>query len=131
MSDLNLVLCIEDDPNIQAMVKFSLEATREFAVLTCGNGQAAFNLVSSCSFDLILLDLKMPGLDGLIIYKILRSMEQTAQIPIIFLTANIPSYEVEKYQQIGALGVIFKPFDPLTLPQNVADIWQKAYPQRC
>ncbi|MEI6045029.1 MAG: response regulator [Chloroflexota bacterium] len=129
MSELGLVLCIEDDPEIQALVKFSLEATRAFAVLICNNTHAAFNLAATCSFDLILLEARMPGIDGLLVYKILRSMQQTARTPVIFLSNRVQTSEVERYKQMGILEVIFKPFDPLALPQVIKNILDKASPQ--
>ena len=69
--------------------------------------------------DLILLDVQMPGLDGPTTFGRLRAQAATAGLPIIFMTAKIQKQEVARYLELGALGVIGKPFDPLTLPEEI------------
>ncbi|MDH3514325.1 MAG: response regulator, partial [Gammaproteobacteria bacterium] len=65
----------------------------------------------------------MPGMDGQRTLTALRALPQTAQTPIIFMTAKVQKSEINHYKTMGAIGVIPKPFDPMTLAQTVREIW--------
>ena len=78
--------------------------------------------VLDCSPDVILLDVMMPGMDGITALKKLRETYKDALPPVIFMTAKAQRHEVQSYYQLGVAGVIIKPFDPLTLPSEIQDI---------
>ena len=73
--------------------------------------------------DLLLLDVMMPGLDGLGTLKALREIPATARTPVIFMTAKVQATEVDAYINLGALEVIPKPFDPMELSAQIRKIW--------
>ncbi|HZI11668.1 MAG TPA: response regulator, partial [Myxococcus sp.] len=83
------------------------------------SGAEALEKAAAEKPDLILLDVMMPVMDGPTTFAKLRAQEATAHTPIIFMTAKIQKQEVARYLELGALGVIGKPFDPMTLPQEI------------
>ena len=125
-TSLKRILIVEDDPDIQAIIRFSLESVGHFTVKVCSNGREALSLASSFAPDLILLDVMMPHWDGTILLKVLRKQPQTSHIPVIFLTDRVQPHQIVQYKELGALDVIAKPFDPMTLPQKINNIWSKA-----
>ena len=72
---------------------------------------------------MILLDVMMPGMDGLEVFTELKSNPETSEIPVIFVTGADDIDEVEHYVSLGAIGVISKPFTPAQLPTQLADFW--------
>ena len=124
---LEKIMYAEDEPDIQAVAKVALEMLGGFKVRLCGNGQEALAAVREFAPDLILLDVMMPGMDGPSTLERLRADPATAGIPVIFLTAKVQPAEVVHYQSLGALNVIAKPFDPMTLAAQVRQIWSAAH----
>ncbi|MDH5204335.1 MAG: response regulator [Hylemonella sp.] len=120
---LERILYVEDEPDIQAVAKLALEMLGGYAVTMCGNGEEALAQVEQFEPQLILLDVMMPGMDGPTTLKRLRENPDTARIPVIFLTAKVQPQEVAQYQALGALDVLAKPFDPMTLSVQVQQIW--------
>lgn len=124
---LEKIMYVEDEPDIQAVAKLALEMLGGFKVRLCANGQEALMAVREFMPDLILLDVMMPGMDGPTTLERLRADPATAGIPVIFLTAKVQPAEVVHYQSLGALTVIVKPFDPMTLAAQVRQIWSAAH----
>jgi len=75
--------------------------------------------------DLILLDVMMPGMDGIATFNALKSMPEFTATPVVFMTAKVQVNEVQSYKDLGALEVISKPFNPMELPDLLREIWQK------
>lgn len=121
--ELNKILYVEDDPDIQRIAQIALEKVGGFEVRICSSGQQALNEVAGFSPDLVILDIMLPEMDGLSILAALRRNEATAQIPVVFMTARVQADEVEEYRRRGAIDVIFKPFDPMTLSGKLQDLW--------
>ena len=118
--DVNIekVLMIEDDPNIRLIAEIALEGVGNWTVLLADCGEAGIEIALKEKPDLILLDVMMPGMDGpTTLARLKESMNPPP--PVIFLTAKVQSTEVEHYLSLGAAGVIRKPFDPLTLPDEI------------
>lgn len=124
---LEKILYVEDEPDIQAVARVALELLGGFQVGICANGQEALATVPVFGPDLILLDVMMPGMDGPTTLARLRADPASAAIPVIFLTAKVQPEEVLHYQGLGALDVIAKPFDPMTLAAQVRRIWSAAH----
>lgn len=124
---LSHILLVDDDQDIQAIAKVALEIQGGFKVKTCSNGQMAIATIPSFYPDLILLDVGMPHMGGLTTYRLLREMSETVNIPVIFVTGRVQPHELEHYNEVGALGVIAKPFDPATLTEKIRQIWDRAY----
>jgi two-component system OmpR family response regulator len=127
MKELRRILMVEDEPDIQAVARIALETVGGFTVDMCNSGQEALDRVLELAPDLILMDVMMPGMDGPSTLKHLRAVPATASYPIIFMTAKVQSHEVARYKDIGGLGVIAKPFDPMTLAQSVRSIWERGH----
>jgi CheY-like chemotaxis protein len=127
MKELQRILMVEDEPDIQAVAKVALEAVGGFTVEMCSSGHEALEKVLPCNPDLILMDVMMPGMDGPSTLKRLRANPATAGFPVIFMTAKVQSHEVSRYKDIGGLGVIAKPFDPMTLAASVRSLWEQEH----
>lgn len=125
---LKRVLFVEDDPDIQTVARMALEVVGGFTVLGCGSGEEALERVEAFAPDLILLDVIMPGMDGLETLRALRLLPGIggiAAVPVVFMTAKVQAQEVLEYRAAGAVDVIAKPFDPMTLPATVRSIWNR------
>lgn len=120
---LQRILYVEDEPDIQAVARIALEAVGGFQLLVCSSGQEALAAASAFAPDLILLDVMMPNMDGPSTLVALRALPEFKTTPIVFMTAKVQTSEVARYRQIGALDVIAKPFDPMTLSDTVNNIW--------
>ncbi len=122
---LKKILLIEDDPDIREIACLALESTQNFSVDVCSSGLEALERAASLSPQLVLLDVMMPGMDGPTTLKKLRLQPNFADVPVIFLTAKVRPHEIENYRQLGALEVITKPFDPLTLADALLEVWNR------
>ncbi|MFC3115646.1 response regulator [Cellvibrio fontiphilus] len=122
---LSRILYVEDDPDIQAIAMMVLESIHGFTMEACSSGAEALAKAMPFKPDLILLDVMMPGMDGPETLKSLRKFPELVDVPVIFMTAKVQPQEVQGYLNLGALGVIAKPFDPMTLAQQLASIWEK------
>jgi two-component system OmpR family response regulator len=124
---LRRVLLVEDDPDIQAVAKLALEAIGGYEVRLCGSGSQAVEEAAGFAPDLILLDVMMPDMDGPATLRALRNIPQISQTPVVFMTAKVQPYEVASIKEMGAIDVISKPFDPMTLSTIVGRIWSQHY----
>ncbi len=124
------VLYVEDESSIQTVGLFSLKEVGGLTVEPANSGIEALEKVQTFGPDVILLDVMMPGIDGIATFKALRAEKETTRVPIIFMTAKVQPNEVEDYLKLGAIGVIAKPFDPLTLADQIRRIWE-AKPAGC
>jgi CheY-like chemotaxis protein len=88
------------------------------------NKPDAISSAASFAPDLILLDDRMPGMDGPATLKELRRIPQLANVRAFFITANASPQEVEHFLNLGAADVIPKPFDPMTLAQTIQKKWE-------
>lgn len=113
------VLLVDDDPNIRKLAKMSLERVGRWTVTVATCGEEALSMVTADKPDLILLDVMMPGLDGRSTLSQLKSMPDIRHVPVILMTAKVQNEEMNVYLQLGAAGVIIKPFDPMSLPNEI------------
>ena len=113
------VLLVDDEDDIRTVGNLSLSRVGGWQTVLASSGAEAVKKAAAERPDLILLDVMMPGMDGPTTFTQLRAQEATATTPIIFLTAKIQKQEVARYLELGALGVIGKPFDPMTLPSEI------------
>jgi len=121
MSDVLNVLYVEDEEDIREVTEFALE-DEGFNLVVCASGLEALEKAPALKPDLILLDMMMPGIDGMTTAMKLREMAHLENTPVIFMTAKVQKAEKEKYREIGAVGVISKPFDAMKLADTIRDI---------
>jgi CheY-like chemotaxis protein len=124
---LRKVLVVEDNHDIRTIVKAALEMVGGLEVRACESGTEALDAIAEFDPQLMLLDVMMPDLDGPGVLDRLRERPETAALPIVFLTAKAAPSEVERLRALGALDVLTKPFDPLTLHEQVKAIWDAAF----
>ena len=127
MRPLERILVVEDDPDIQTVIELCLRRFGGYTVHVCGSPREAVGAAESFGPDLILLDVMMPGMDGLETLETLRQREATARIPVIFMTAKVRPHEIARYTELGALGVVAKPFEPDGLAATVRSLWERAH----
>lgn len=123
---LNL-MHVDDEPDIREVTAFALELDSDIVVASYASGaEALAELEGGVRPDVVLLDVMMPFLDGPGVLARLRGLEGLEQAPVIFMTARVQSDEVERLKRLGAIGVIVKPFDPMTLARQVRDLLAEA-----
>lgn len=127
MSGLQRVLYVEDEPDIQAVARLALEMVGGLTVKICSSGDEALREAPSFAPELILLDVMMPGMDGPGTLQALRLIPAMAGVPVVFMTAKVQPQEIAHYTGLGALGVIAKPFDPMTLAEQVRALWTASH----
>jgi two-component system OmpR family response regulator len=116
---------VEDEPDIRSITEFALKELGGYELDVCASGPEAIDRTPDFNPDLIILDVMMPGMDGIETYKRLRAIPKLAETPIVFMTAKAMKHETDRYRALGAADVIPKPFDPITLPDRVREIWQQ------
>lgn len=121
--DLANILVVEDEEDIRKIVQISLENVGGFKVKLSASAHEALDVLTGFTPDLILLDVMMPIMDGVSLLTKIRKVEQLNDIPVIFMTAKVQSHEIEAYKNLGVLGIITKPFDPVSLPEQIKDFW--------
>ena len=122
---LDKILYVEDDPDIQAIAQLALEDLGGFSVLCCSSGAEALQQAEGFAPQLMILDVMMPDMDGPATLAALRKIKILHKTPAIFMTAKVQKQEVEEYKALGALDVIAKPFDPMTLTDQITAIWTR------
>ena len=127
MTQLQRILYVEDEPDIQAVARMALEHIGGFTVEVCSSGREALEKIPQFQPDLILLDVMMPGMDGPTTLQALRATPEGQAIPVAFMTAKVQPQEIAQYKQLGAIEVIPKPFDPMTLSDKVRTIWEQRH----
>ncbi len=116
------ILLIEDDPDIQRMVQLSLKFQGGHEVMVASGGQEGIAKAEQERPDLILLDVMMPEMDGYETCRRLKANPATASIPIVFLSARAQQSEIQKGRDLGAIGYLVKPFDPMTLSSQLEEM---------
>ena len=118
------ILIVDDEEDICELVRYNL--LRDGFKVTCSNsGENALKKAVSINFDLILLDLMLPGIDGLEVAKILKKDTRTEQISIIMLTAKGEEADIVTGLEIGADDYITKPFSPRVLVARVRSVLRR------
>ena len=116
------LLIIDDEDDIREVAVATLELTEEWDVLTANSGSRGVEVAQASKPDAILLDVMMPDMDGPATLAELQRNPATCEIPVIFLTAKVQTADRRRFAELGIRGVIAKPFDPLTLGEQVREI---------
>jgi DNA-binding response OmpR family regulator len=118
------VLVVDDERSIRLLCRVNLSASG-IDVLEAESGRAAMELARREQPDLVLLDVMMPDVDGWTVARELADDERTREIPIVFLTARAESADKRMGQQLGGVGYVVKPFDPVTIGDFVEDVIER------
>lgn len=124
---LQRILLVDDDPFILTIAKMALENVGGFTVQVCASAQEAIAHAPVFAPDLIMLDVMMPGVDGFDTLNRLRAIPETANTLVIFLTALANPREESRLKEMPEIDAISKPFDPMTLSENILRIWKKKH----
>ena len=122
---LQKILYVEDDADIRSIVGMSLEMVGDYDVKACASCSEAVQVVDDFEPDLLLLDVIMPDMDGPATLRALRKRPSAADAPAVFITAKVQAGDIEQYRRLGVFDVIIKPFDPMTLPDRIGQIWRQ------
>jgi CheY-like chemotaxis protein len=112
-------LIVDDDADIREVARLSLELVGGWDVSVAECGSEAIERAGALAPDVILLDVMMPGIDGVDTLRALAHDPGTCHIPVIFLTAKAQVGERRRLEEAGACGLIAKPFDPMSLANEV------------
>ncbi len=116
------ILIVDDEDDIREVAGMSLEAVGGFEILTASSGAEGLERARAERPDAILLDVMMPGMDGPTTFAALRKDASTCEIPVILLTAKVQASDRQRFDALGVAAVMTKPFDPMELPGQVADV---------
>lgn len=119
MSGRGRLLIVDDEDDIRLIARMSLERIGGWDVLEASSAEDAVEAARSGPLDVVLLDVMMPGVDGPTALELLRPVIGS-ETPVIFLTAKTQTADRERLAGLGTAGVIAKPFDPMTLPDEVS-----------
>jgi DNA-binding response OmpR family regulator len=116
------ILIVDDEPNVRLVFRTALAAPG-YSVATADDGQTGLAMAGETRFDLILLDLQMPGLNGMEVLERLR--ESGSDVPVVIVTAHGKIPDVVRAMRLGAIDFVAKPLTPDTLRRTVADVLQR------
>ncbi|WP_150911557.1 response regulator [Marinobacter halotolerans] len=123
---LKRVMLVEDEEDIRAVAEVALETVGGFTLKACASGTEALESIEEFAPQLVILDVMMPGMDGPETLRAIRKIPDHKSTPAVFMTAKVQSEEIASYLAEGALSVIPKPFDPMTLADRVQEIWRSS-----
>ena len=123
MSSLQ-VLYVDDEPDIREIAGLALQLDPGMSVRLAASGAEALGMIDADGWrpDVILLDVMMPEMDGPSVLKALRERPNVAAIPVVFITARTQSQDRQRLLQLGAVAVIGKPFDPMSLAKELRSV---------
>ena len=116
------ILLVDDEDDIREVAALSLETVGGWRVSSASDGGSGVAMARAEAPDAILLDVMMPGLDGPATFALLQDDPLTRDIPVILLTAKAQSADRRRFDQLGVAGTLTKPFDPMTLSDQIAAI---------
>ncbi len=120
------LLHVEDDDDIRMIARMVLVDLGGHDLLQCASGAEAVEKAAAFGPEMLILDYMMPGMNGLATLQALRGLPGLADAPAVFMTAKQLDIPQPDLAALGVVGVISKPFDPVTLPQQVARYWGAA-----
>lgn len=116
------ILVIDNEQYIQEVTQICLQTTAGWQVITASSGQEGIAIAAEKQPDAILLDVMMPDMDGTTTFQKLQENSATRRIPVVLLTAKVQASDRRRYDEMGVKGAIAKPFNPLQLAGEVANL---------
>lgn len=114
------ILIIDDEDDIREVAALSLESIAGWQVSTANSGMNGILSAKANPPDAILMDVMMPAMDGPSTFKEMQTIPAVAHIPVILLTAKVQGVDQRRFAGLGVAAVLFKPFDPLTLAEQIS-----------
>jgi len=115
------ILIIDDEDDIREVAALSLESVAGWQVTTASSGAEGMRLAAAEVPDAILMDVMMPAMDGPTTFREMQKLPELAKIPVILLTAKVQGVDQRRFAGLGVTAVLFKPFDPLTLAEQMSE----------
>lgn len=122
--ELQTVMIVEDNDDIRDVLRMSLEAIGGLQVNACASGGEALERLQDDLPDLVLLDWMMPTIDGSEVMARMRADPRTSGLPVVVLTGKALPAEMDAMREMGAVDVIAKPFDALTLAERLSGVFR-------
>jgi CheY-like chemotaxis protein len=121
---LSRICYVEDDEDIQKIVRMSLERIGKMTVEVVGDPMQAIETIKAFKPELVMLDWMMPGMDGPTLFRKMKELPEVRELPVVFITAKASQRELDELRALGAVGTISKPFSPRDLPEQLRAIWK-------
>jgi CheY-like chemotaxis protein len=122
---LSRIVYVEDDEDIQRIVRMSLERVGKMTVEVVGDPTLALDAIRTFKPDLVMLDWMMPKMDGPAVFREMQQRDEMKALPVVFITAKASQRDLDELMAMGAVGTISKPFSPKDLPEQLREIWRK------
>jgi CheY-like chemotaxis protein len=122
---LTRICYVEDDEDIQRIVRMSLERVGKMTVEVVGDPTLAIEAITAFKPDMVMLDWMMPEMDGPTLFRQMKLRPETSSLPVVFITAKAAQSDLNELLALGAVGAISKPFSPKDLPDQLRAIWAK------
>jgi CheY-like chemotaxis protein len=121
------ILIIDDEDDIREVAALSLEATAGWEILTANSGAKGIEVAVAQQPDAILMDVMMPEVDGPTTFRNMQQNPAISNIPVLLLTAKVQGVDQRRFAGLGVAAILFKPFDPLTLADQISEVlgWSK------
>ena len=119
---MRLILIIDDEDDIREVAALALETTAGWETITASSGPDGISAAADPNRrpSAILMDVMMPGMDGPTAFRELQQNPAISDIPVLLLTAKVQGVDQRRFAGLGVAGVLFKPFDPLTLAAQIS-----------
>lgn len=116
------ILVVDDEPDIRTLLRITLERAEGMEVVVVASGAEALTTLGTDAFDLVLLDVMMPAMDGFETLERIRALPRGEEVTVVFLTARTQERDMERYRAAGVADALTKPFDPKALVARVRDL---------
>jgi CheY-like chemotaxis protein len=123
MTEPKTILHVDDDEDIVEITRMALQLVDTFELHQCSSGNEALRVIGSVKPDLLLLDVMMPEMTGPELWEKVRAQPEFAALPVVFMTAKAENRISDELRDRGALEVVTKPFDPMTLGAQIRTAW--------
>jgi CheY-like chemotaxis protein len=121
---MHRILLIDDEEDIREVASLTLETTAGWHVITASSGALGIQAAIAEQPEAIVMDVMMPEMDGPTTFREMQKLPSIAHIPVILLTAKVQGVDQRRFADLGVAAVLFKPFDPMTLAQQIAEVLQ-------
>lgn len=125
MSDIDLIFHVDDDPDILELARMSLEMVGGFSIEQANDPLKALDMLDGLKPSLFLFDVMMPVFTGPQLFQELRKRPGYEDVPVIFMTAKAQALQTNELEGEGVIGVVAKPFDPMTMPDEIRRLWSE------